>query len=147
MARDLTNFASTNWLTDANLLNITEGAASSSILLFQNELQGRFTDGFLGMHAAGHFSVGGDEADLFSSPTDPIFWLHHAMVDRVWWMWQALHSPIAETVAGTITINNNPPSRDTTKDDLIVMTPNGETKKIGDLLNTIGGTPLCYVYA
>jgi tyrosinase len=37
------------------------------------------------MHAAGHFSIGGDGGDVFSSPNDPAFFLHHAMVDRVWW--------------------------------------------------------------
>ena len=27
--------------------------------------------------------------DPFASPADPIFWLHHANLDRVWWSWQA----------------------------------------------------------
>lgn len=26
--------------------------------------------------------------DPFASPSDPIFWLHHANLDRVWWSWQ-----------------------------------------------------------
>lgn len=46
--RDLTNFASKTWFTFENLYNITLGAASKDISSFQNELQGRFTDGFLG---------------------------------------------------------------------------------------------------
>lgn len=46
--RDLTNFASKTWFTFENLYNITLGAASKDIPSFQNELQGRFTDGFLG---------------------------------------------------------------------------------------------------
>lgn len=37
LKRDLTTFASSNWLTEANLLNITTGSASSSIKLFQDE--------------------------------------------------------------------------------------------------------------
>ena len=83
--RDLTSYASSTWLTFDNLYNVTLGAASENIGLFQDELQGRFPDGFLGMHAAGHFSIGGDGGDVFSSPNDPAFFLHHAMVDRVWW--------------------------------------------------------------
>ncbi len=26
--------------------------------------------------------------DTSTSPTDPIFWLHHAQVDRLWHIWQ-----------------------------------------------------------
>jgi tyrosinase len=26
--------------------------------------------------------------DPFASPSDPIFWMHHANLDRVWWSWQ-----------------------------------------------------------
>jgi tyrosinase len=37
LKRDLTTFASSTWLTESNLLNITTGSASSSIKLFQTE--------------------------------------------------------------------------------------------------------------
>lgn len=26
--------------------------------------------------------------DFYASPGDPLFYLHHAMLDRVWWIWQ-----------------------------------------------------------
>jgi tyrosinase len=26
-----------------------------------------------------------------SSPSDPVFWLHHANIDRLWSKWQAKH--------------------------------------------------------
>ncbi len=38
-------------------------------------------------HNAGHNYIGGNMADNFS-PIDPLFWLHHANVDRLWWRWQ-----------------------------------------------------------
>lgn len=41
-------------------------------------------------HAIVHTTLGGDMASM-SSPNDPIFWIHHSMVDYVWWMWQRLH--------------------------------------------------------
>jgi hypothetical protein len=26
-----------------------------------------------------------------ASPADPLFWLHHAFIDKIWADWQALH--------------------------------------------------------
>lgn len=145
--RDLTTFASSTWLTLTNLHNLTLGPASTSLLLFQNELQGRFSDGFLGMHAAGHYVMGGDASDFFSSPNDPVFFMHHAMLDRVWWIWQALHPELAKTVAGTLTIFNNPPSRNATVEDGVGFEYLGvEEKRIGEVLDTLGEGVGCYVY-
>ncbi|KAK6063572.1 hypothetical protein SCUP515_12328 [Seiridium cupressi] len=141
------NATASNWLTLPNLLNLTLGSAASSVETFQNDLQGRFSQGFLGLHAAGHFSIGGDAGDLFSSPVDPAFWLHHSMLDRVWWLWQALHLDIADTIAGTITIFNKPPSRNTSLADAIFMgQSNAPARPISDLLNTLGDSPFCYIY-
>ncbi len=39
------------------------------------------------MHGLGHFFVGGDMAAT-SAPNDPIFFMHHANVDRMWANWQ-----------------------------------------------------------
>ncbi|UKZ80146.1 hypothetical protein TrVFT333_007903 [Trichoderma virens FT-333] len=110
LKRDFSKYPVDTWMSLTNLLNITVGSASTSIFKFQNELQGRFSDGFLGMHAAGHYTMGGDASDLFSSPNDPIFFLHHSMLDHIYWIWQALHLNQANTIAGTITILNNPPA-------------------------------------
>jgi tyrosinase len=35
-----------------------------------------------------HGFVGGDMGRLDRSPNDPLFWLHHANVDRIWALWQ-----------------------------------------------------------
>lgn len=29
--------------------------------------------------------------DLYTSPADPLFYLHHANLDRLWWSWQKLN--------------------------------------------------------
>lgn len=39
------------------------------------------------IHNPVHRAVGGDMMSA-SSPADPIFWLHHANIDRIWWNWQ-----------------------------------------------------------
>ncbi len=42
------------------------------------------------MHAGVHNAVGGDMAGA-GSPTDPVFWLHHSNIDRIWSKWQKKH--------------------------------------------------------
>ncbi|KAL2813650.1 hypothetical protein BDW59DRAFT_167458 [Aspergillus cavernicola] len=39
-------------------------------------------------HSAGHAALGGVMFDTIYSNGDPIFYLHHAYVDRMWWQWQ-----------------------------------------------------------
>jgi tyrosinase len=43
-----------------------------------------------GVHAGGHFTMGGLGLDAYASAGDPAFWVHHAQVDRVWSLWQGL---------------------------------------------------------
>jgi len=47
-----------------------------------------FTSRFEGVHGMVHNYVGGTMA-TFSSPADPVFWMHHAQCDRLWAGWQA----------------------------------------------------------
>jgi tyrosinase len=51
----------------------------------RNRLEG-FVNG-PALHNRVHVWVGGDMSPG-TSPNDPIFWLHHANVDRIWWNWQ-----------------------------------------------------------
>ena len=41
-------------------------------------------------HGAVHVAVGGEMATE-RSPADPLFWLHHATIDRIWARWQEKH--------------------------------------------------------
>jgi tyrosinase len=45
------------------------------------------------LHTVGHGGVGGEMQDPFTSTNDPLFFLHHAGLDRVWAMWQELEAP------------------------------------------------------
>src|SRR4051812_21006363 len=75
---------------------------SKTIGPFQDSMQAQGN-----VHMAGHFTVSGDPGsgnsdpyfflasanshllDFYTSPGDPYFYLHHAMIDRTWWIWQA----------------------------------------------------------
>ncbi|PVH93785.1 Di-copper centre-containing protein [Periconia macrospinosa] len=40
-------------------------------------------------HSSGHSGINGQMMNVFSSPGDPLFYLHHAYLDRIWWQWQS----------------------------------------------------------
>ena len=40
-----------------------------------------------GIHGSVHIWVGGTMSDASVSPADPVFWLHHGNLDRLWWDW------------------------------------------------------------
>lgn len=54
-----------------------------------------------GPHAWGHNGIGGVMGDMYCSPGDPSFWLHHAFVDRLWRIWQNMDSSRLTTIDGT----------------------------------------------
>ncbi len=41
-----------------------------------------------GVHNAVHVWVGGSMGSIPTAPADPLFWMHHANIDRIWWKWQ-----------------------------------------------------------
>ncbi len=51
--------------------------------IFNANIRGR-------LHNMPHRWVGGAMASM-SSPNDPVFWMHHANLDRLWMEWQLLH--------------------------------------------------------
>lgn len=50
-----------------------------------------FTLDLEGLHNGVHMWVGGTMIDIRTSPADPLFWLHHANIDRIYTLWQATH--------------------------------------------------------
>ncbi|EWG47590.1 hypothetical protein FVEG_07657 [Fusarium verticillioides 7600] len=63
---------------------------------FDQRVQGGVSAESQGYHGGGHLAIGGslgEMGDMYSSPGDPIFWLHHTNVDRLWDKWQRLDWP------------------------------------------------------
>ncbi|KAF2274321.1 Di-copper centre-containing protein [Westerdykella ornata] len=146
LKRDVSRAASQGWSKDSDVASLIKD--HDNFYWFATMMQGDFMNGYLGVHTAGHYTVGGDPGgDLFASPGDPFFFLHHAMIDRVWWTWQNLDIKNRQySVQGTITVNNQPPSRNTTLDDPIDLGFVGvPTVSIREASHTLGG-PFCYIY-
>jgi tyrosinase len=51
-------------------------------------------------HNQGHAWIGGIMNNMSTSPTDPIFWLHHAEVDRLWQIWRQTHATVGPPLKG-----------------------------------------------
>lgn len=98
-------------------------------------------------HLGGHNGVGGEMSNPISSPGDPLFYLHHTFLDRVWWRWQQQNLPARlSDIAGYTT--QEPPAGgwiNATLDDELNMygvIPNALIREVMD----VTGDLLCMEY-
>jgi tyrosinase len=73
-------------LTDADYIGPSRGGGGGGNRRFAGRLEHD-------VHDPMHGNVGGDGqmSDMLFSPQDPIFWLFHCNVDRIWSRWQKVH--------------------------------------------------------
>ncbi|KAK4183975.1 Grixazone synthase [Podospora australis] len=149
LERDLNGNPLRRW---SSFRNTTEVILShDNIWDFQTHIEGdpRFMDSqleLMGPHGGGHAGIGGVAGNPIISPYDPAFWLTHSQLDRIYWIWQMLDLENRSNVAGTSTWINLPPSPNITVEDTIDVLPHQPTRKLKELMNTVGGSPLCHVY-
>lgn len=147
MRRAISPYIAQRWTTASDLFSLLTSPLYPTIGPFQNRLSGDFVNGYVGLHAGGHFTIGGDpQGDLYSAPGDPAFWPHHTQVDRVWWLWQLQDEQRLWQVDGTITFANIPPSRNGTLDDWLEM---GYVSDVSKRLREVVDTTregFCYIY-
>ncbi|KAJ4290193.1 hypothetical protein N0V90_010408 [Kalmusia sp. IMI 367209] len=93
-----------------------------------------------GVHGYGHNGIGGTMRDFYTSPSDPVFWLHHGMVDRHFRIWQNLDGNRVNYIDGT-----GPDGNTLTMDTDIYLNGLKPNLKVRDIMNTLGGF-LCYRY-
>ncbi|KAH6656064.1 hypothetical protein BKA67DRAFT_562558 [Truncatella angustata] len=138
------------WATDDHTVDLLSNPAyQTNIAAFQDRLQftGNDTVGYYGLHQYGHFAVAGDPSgDFYNSPNEPLFWLHHGNIDRMWWIWQN-QKPVdrAFQIGGTRTMLNLPPSDNATIDDTINLGILGAASPISNHVSSVGGQ-YCYIY-
>ncbi|KAH9273226.1 hypothetical protein BASA83_004515 [Batrachochytrium salamandrivorans] len=96
-----------------------------------------------GPHNNVHDGIGGSMGRLALSANDPIFFLHHANVDRIWYMWQKKNPLQANSYYGTMS-NGRPAS----KTDIMGLFGASFLPEwtVGMMLDTTSGDPLCYTY-
>lgn len=99
-----------------------------------------------GPHAAGHEAMMGTMRDFFSSPQDPVFMLHHGMVDRIWAMWQDLDEESHRwAINGTMSLHNLPLTPELTLDTIFGFGVLGRDKNMSELMHPRRGD-YCYQY-
>ncbi|KAJ6534938.1 tyrosinase, partial [Mycena capillaripes] len=111
---------------------------------FRIELEGTPVTETMRVHDGGHNAVDGEMGDRYSSPGDPLFYLHHAFLDKLWWDWVGMDfSSRAEDMSGRSTVN--PPYVEITLDfglDMMMLAP---TVRISDVVD-IRSEAQCYIY-
>jgi tyrosinase len=161
--RDISNYLTQLHATTEKIVALINN--SKNIASFQDTMQAG-----TGPHGAGHFTVAGDPgSDFYTSPggtfrpllfflfclfvadwyrvTDPYFYLHHSMVDRVWYIWQSQDFANRQQViaGGTQMMGGGRAQSLEDNVDLEVLNVDGKVYKIKDLVSTVAG-PFCYVY-
>ena len=61
---------------------------------------GSFTGSLEGIHNMVHVWVGGGMSFIPTAPADPIFWMHHCNIDRLWATWQTGHGGLNPNLPG-----------------------------------------------
>jgi tyrosinase len=69
--------------SEAGLASIVSGVSTA----MAKTSYGDFSSPINGIHGSVHIWVGGTMSDAGVSPADPVFWLHHCNLDRLWWVW------------------------------------------------------------
>jgi tyrosinase len=63
--------------------SVEQVLANTDFITFQTQLES--------LHGAVHMWVGGTMGDIAVAAYDPVFWAHHCMIDRLWYLWQLRH--------------------------------------------------------
>ncbi|KAF4500985.1 monophenol monooxygenase (tyrosinase) [Fusarium agapanthi] len=97
-----------------------------------------------GPHGSIHACLGG-EMNPTTFPNEPLFFLHHAQIDRLWWLWQEENSTRLTEYNGLYKNVNQTEQHEVSLDDVMMMGGINEDLTVGDVMDTNTG-PSCYTY-
>ncbi|KAG6884265.1 hypothetical protein C0993_012695 [Termitomyces sp. T159_Od127] len=134
------------WLTGLTKKTVESTLSQKTYEGFRIELEGAKVNIGPKTHNSGHSIVGGDMNDLHSSPGDPLFYLHHANLDRLWWKWQnkGEGNERLYEISGPLTRNDS--SENVTLDTILLTGPFEERQVTIRQVMDIRKQPLCYTY-
>jgi tyrosinase len=92
-------------------------------------------------HAWGHNGVGAVMQDVYASPADPFFWLHHAYIDRNFGRWQNVDQRRLAGISGA-----DSGGKKLALATVLSMSGIRPDVRIRDVLD-VGGKALCYGYS
>ncbi|GLI80797.1 hypothetical protein PoHVEF18_009154 [Penicillium ochrochloron] len=144
--RSLNNFVTSHY---NNATIVSRLLASTDIVDFQTVMDHwpPRPDGVLGVHGGGHFSLGATMQDLFASPQDPAFMLHHCMIDRLWAMWQSRDEKNRRyALNGTTNILNPPWGQPVMLNTTMEFGVLDRPHEVREVMNPTG-YGLCYTYS
>jgi len=144
LIRDLNSYVAQTYTDYAHVETAAHSANASEL---EYNLNGVIGGSLLGVHSAGHFTVGGFMSSIHVSVQDPIWWMLHTNIDRIYSSYQINNPDKASDVYGTETANNTPPSANVTLD---TIEPDwgyfdSSSRSVRDLISTTAG-PFCYIY-
>jgi hypothetical protein len=91
LKRDLNADSGRRFASFRNTTDLIVNSPNIEIFRTTMEADPNYIPNSLGVHGGGHFIISGDPgSDAFISSGDPAFYLHHAQIDRVYWIWQML---------------------------------------------------------
>jgi tyrosinase len=95
------------------------------------------------IHTAGHYMFPVDPGgDPSTSPGDPVFYFHHGMLDRIWWIWQ-MQDP-----ENRLNVFPNGQTLQTLKSDMIDLEFLAPSIPLSEAVDQLGGHggKFCYIY-
>ncbi|KAI0317721.1 Di-copper centre-containing protein [Amylostereum chailletii] len=150
--------------------SFTESEVSYMLNNFEGDFKGfqKYFEAFEGAHGGVHVSMGGDLGGVCPSnappgctsgatfsANEPLFWMHHAMVDKVWYDWQhkseknfwAFEGGSVQSNANASIYSQYPNGAPPALDFNSTMPTDGlfDQATVYDVFNTTSGI-LCYVY-
>lgn len=84
-------------------------------------------------------------SDVYASPSDPIFFMHHLFVDHQYASWQEANNSRKSTVAASCADGSTPCTNTLTLQSVLDMNGLTSNAAVGNVINTQSGT-ICYKY-